>query len=83
MRRPKGRALDGLLKLATVTATGALLGRIPMPGLARIAVTPLLFRLARNPRVRTVALGLAAIGLVATMLSDRPDAADEEWGEAY
>jgi hypothetical protein len=83
MRKPQGRALDGLLQLATVTAAGALMKRIPMPGVARLAATPLVFRLARNRRVRNAALALAAIGLVVTLLSDRPDAADEEWAEAY
>ena len=83
MRKPKGRALDGLLQLATVTATGAVLKRIPMPGVARLAATPVLFRLARNRRVRNAALVLAAIGLVVTMLSDRSGTADDEWTEAY
>ena len=69
MRKRNGRALNGLLDLAAVTATGAMLRRAPFPGIARMAAMPFVLRLVRNRAVRNVALGLAAIGLAATLLS--------------
>ena len=84
MRKGKGHALNGLLDLAAVTATGAMLRRAPLSGIARMAAMPLVLRLVRNRAVRNVALGLAAIGLAATLLSGDHDRSEpeEDWGES-
>ena len=84
MRRRSRGTLDRILEYSAVAATGAALRRVPIPGVARFAVTPLLLRVARNRRARNVLLGLAAIGLVATLLSDYTAQDDaEEWDEPY
>lgn len=84
MRRRSRGMLDKILEYSAVAATGAALRRVPIPGVARFAVTPLLLRVARNRRARNVLLGLAAIGLVATLLSDyTADNESEEWDEPY
>jgi hypothetical protein len=76
--------MDRILEFGAVAATGAALRRVPIPGVARFAVTPLILRIARNRRARNILLGLAAVGLVATLLSDYKarDEADE-WDEPY
>ena len=81
MRKRNGRALNGLLDLAAATATGAVLRRAPLPGVARMAAMPFVLRLVRNRTVRNVALGLAAIGLAATLLSGDHDPVepDDDW----
>ena len=83
MRKRNGRALNGLLDLAAVTATGAMLRRAPLPGLARMAAMPFVLRLVRNRAVRNVALGLAAIGLAATLLAGDDDRTEveDDWNE--
>lgn len=82
-KRSRGR-MDRILEYGTVAATGAALRRVPIPGVARFAVTPLILRIARNRRARNVLLGLAAVGLVVTLLSDYTGRDEpDEWGEPY
>ena len=84
MRKRSRGTMDRILEYSAVAATGAALRRVPIPGLARFAVTPLILRIARNRRARNILLGLAAVGLVATLLSDytgRDDA--DELDEPY
>lgn len=76
--------LDRVLEFSAVAASEAALRRVPIPGVARFAVAPILLRVARNRRARNLLLGLAAVGLVATLLSDWSGRNDEdEWGEPY
>lgn len=82
MRRPAGHALNGLLDVVAVAATGAFLQRAPLPGIARFAATPVLLRLVRNRGVRNIALAIAGIGVLAALLSDRADPDPEEWTAA-
>lgn len=84
MRKRSRGTMDRILEYSAVAATGAALRKAPIPGVARFAVTPLLLRVVRNRRARNVLLGLAAIGLVATLLSDYTGKDDpEEWDEPY
>ena len=84
MRKRSRGTLDRILEFSTVAATGAALRKAPIPGIARFAATPLILRIARNRRARNILLGLAAVGLVATLLSDYSGRDEpEEWDEPY
>jgi hypothetical protein len=83
MRKRRG-GFDRVLEYSAVAAAEAALGRAALPGIARFAATPVLLRIVRNRKARNVLLGLAAAGLVLSLLSDwsgRDD--EEEWDEPY
>ena len=83
MRKRRG-GLDRVLEYSAIAAAEAALGKAAVPGIARFAITPVLLRIVRNRKARNVVLGLAAAGIVVSLLSDwRRSEGEEEWDEPY